>query len=157
MPIWPGMIQPIPHHKCAIQGGPIHPRLNRLIINHMLQIEQRTQMNALKQRLQVEPSTPQGLPTGWARSGRARHASQACYFRPERAHRHRGRRLTSARISSVASSGTATGWARPTSGTSIVGNLASRALVGVMAPPTGVRFWPHMRVARAQREAALRE
>ena len=28
-------------------------------------------------------------------------------------------------------------------------------VVGVMAPPTGVRFWPHTRVARAEREAAL--
>jgi putative transposase len=30
-------------------------------------------------------------------------------------------------------------------------------VVGVMAPPTGLRFAPHVRVARTQREAALRE
>ena len=51
-------------------------------------------MNALKQGLQVEPSFPEGFPTRWAITSTSQVASQACYFRPERAHRHHGGRQT---------------------------------------------------------------
>ena len=71
------------------------PRLESLILTHILQMEVRSEMNALKQSLQREPALPDGTPTWWPIAAMSEDAPQRDYDprevlngkRPDRAHR----------------------------------------------------------------------
>src|SRR5258708_3647558 len=65
-----------------------------LILTHILQTEVKSKMSALKQRLQGEPTFPDGSPARRTIMGACQIATQACDFRPEGAQCHAGGRLT---------------------------------------------------------------
>src|SRR5258708_14020530 len=87
--------QPTPP-KPQTRNAPSIPGLSSLILTHMLQTEVKSKMSALKKGLEQEPAFPNGSPTGRTIMAACQIATQAGDLRPEDAHRHGGRRLTSA-------------------------------------------------------------
>src|SRR5690349_17480828 len=64
-----------------------------LILTHILQTEVKSQVNALKKRLQREPPFPDGPPSGGTVMGACQIATQTSHLCPESAHCHGSRRL----------------------------------------------------------------
>src|SRR6266566_2671912 len=62
----------------------------------MLQTEVKSKVTALQKALQREPAFPDGAPARRTIMGTCQIATKACDLRPEGAHRHGGRRLTTA-------------------------------------------------------------
>jgi hypothetical protein len=73
-----------------------YPITGSLILTHILPREMKGKVNALQERLQREPTFPDGSPSWRTIMGTSQIATQARDFHPEGADGHRSRRLSRA-------------------------------------------------------------
>ena len=69
----------------------MNPGFPSLSFIHKLQKEMRSEIKALKQGLDPEPTSPQGLPAWWAVAATGKVATQARHFLPENLGGHASR------------------------------------------------------------------